>query len=155
MTNQIITSAGPGAAVDEAATYCLELAATWLRWDGRPRTSEDGDRVYTPHKAIRRIADHLTDHLAEVEALLAGVDTQPDRWQASEITLEQDWARFTEADLREARERISRLARTFALRLAALDPAEWDAPRTPSWTLREIAEHLAGIRWYADQVGRL
>lgn len=81
--------------------------------------------------------------------------SQPDAWQASEITLEPDWARFTETDLREARERITRLARTFALRLAAVPPAAWDAPRTPNWTLREIAEHLAGIRWYADQVGRL
>jgi len=149
------TTAGPGAQVEDAAAYCLELAATWLRWDGRPRTSEDGDRVYTPHKVIRRIADHLIDHLAEAEALLAEVDTQPDVWQGSDITLESDWARFTEADLREARERITRLARTFALRLAALEPATWDAPRTPNWTLREIAEHLTGIRWYADQLGRL
>ena len=149
------TTAGPGAQVEDAAAYCLELADTWLRWDGRPRTSEDGDRVYTPHKVIRRIADHLIDHLAEAEALLAEVDTQPDVWQGSDITLESDWARFTEADLREARERITRLARTFALRLAALEPATWDAPRTPNWTLREIAEHLTGIRWYADQLGRL
>lgn len=155
MSYETTTIAGPGARVEEAAAYCLELAATWLRWDGRPRTSEDGDRVYTPHKVIRRIADHLVDHVAEVEALLAGVDTQPDRWQASEITLEQDWARFTEADLREARERITRLARTFALRLESAGPGSWDAPRTPNWTLREIADHLADIRWYADQLGRL
>lgn len=155
MSHETTTIAGPGAGVEEAAAYCLELATTWLRWDGRPRTSEDGDRVYTPHKVIRRIADHLVDHIAEVEALLAGVETQPDRWQASEVTLEQDWARFTEVDLREARERITRLARTFALRLESAGPDSWDAPRTPNWTLREIADHLTGIRWYADQLGRL
>lgn len=155
MTETSTTTNAPGAQVEDAAAYCLDLAATWLGWDGHPRLSEDGDRVYTPHKVIRRIADHLVDHLAEMEALLAGVETQPDHWQASEITLESDWARFTEADLREARERITRLARTFALRLAAAGPAAWDAPRTPNWTLREIADHLTGIRWYADQLGRL
>jgi hypothetical protein len=155
MTSGTTTTASPGAQVQDAAAYCLELAVTWLRWDGRPLTSEDGDRIYTPHKVIRRIADHLIDHVAEVEALLAGVDTQPDAWRASEITLESDWASFTEADLGEARERITRLARTFALRLAALEPAEWDAPRTPNWTVREIADHLTGITWYANQLGRL
>ncbi len=39
--------------------------------------TEDGERVYTPNKVLRRMADHLTDHLAEVEALLAGVPTEP------------------------------------------------------------------------------
>ncbi|MDH2415390.1 hypothetical protein [Nocardioides sp. CER19] len=148
-------STNPGVAVEQAATYCLDLATTWLRWDGRPVTSEDGDRIYTPHKVVRRIADHLVDHLAEVEALLAGVETQPDEWGASAVTFEQDGARFTEADLQEAGQRISRLARTFALRLGALDPEAWDTPRQPNWTLREIADHLTGIRWYADQLGRL
>lgn len=143
----------PGAAVEHAAAYCLDLASTWVRWDGRPVTTADG-RVYTPHKVVRRIADHLVDHLAEVEALLAGVATQPDEWGASAVTLDQDAARFTEADLQEAGQRISRLARTFSLRLASLDPEAWDAPREPSWTLREIADHLTEIRWYADQLGR-
>jgi hypothetical protein len=145
----------PGAQVEDAVEHCLEVAATWLRWDGRPAVSEDGDRVYTPHKAVRRIADHLVDHLAEVEALLAGVPTEPDRWHASLVTVDADWARFTELDLDEARQRLRRLGRTFALRLAAAGPAEWDVPRGENWTLRAIADHLTGIRWYADQVGRL
>lgn len=145
----------PGTAVVAAVEECLRLARTWLGWDGLPRTSEDGDRVYTPHKAVRRIGDHLVDHLAEVEALLAGVPTQPDEWHASLVTLEADWARFTEADLVEAGQRLTRLARTFELRLAAAGPAAWDVSREPSWTLREIAEHLTGVRWYAEQVGDL
>jgi hypothetical protein len=95
------------------------------------------------------------DHLAEVEALLAGVETMPDAWHASLATFDSDWARFTEQDLDEARQRLRRLGRTFALRLAAAGPGEWDAPRTPNWTLREIAEHLSGVVWYAEQVGRL
>ena len=43
----------------------------------------------------------------------------------------------------------------FELRLAAAGPDVWDTPRTPNWTLREIAEHLTGVRWYAEQVGEL
>ncbi|NYD41272.1 hypothetical protein [Nocardioides panaciterrulae] len=129
----------PGALVESAVDHCLDVAATWLAWDGRPRVSEDGDRVYTPHKAVRRIADHLIDHLAEVEALLAGVDTMPDGWHASLVTLESDWARFTEQDLTEARQRLRRLARTFSLRLAAAGPETWDRTRGENWSLRRIA----------------
>ena len=145
----------PGTQVEAAVEHCLEVAATWLAWDGRPHVSEDGARIYTPHKAVRRIADHLVDHLAEVEALLAGVPTEPDRWHASLVTVDADWARFTEPDLDEARQRLRRLGRTFALRLAAAGPDQWDVPRGDNWTLRQIAEHLTEVRWYADQVGVL
>jgi hypothetical protein len=145
----------PGALVEAAVGRSLDLMDSWIRWDGRPRVSEDGDRIYTPHKALRRIADHLVDHLAEVEAQLAGVDTQPDAWHGSLLTFESDWARFTEGDRDEARQRLPRLARTFALRLAAAGPDEWDRPRGDSWTLRAIADHLTGVLWYAEQVGDL
>jgi hypothetical protein len=145
----------PGARVQRAVELCLDIAQTWLAWDGRPHVSEDGDRIYTPHKAVRRIADHVIDHLAEVEALLAGVDTTPDEWHASLVTFEGDWARFTEQDLVEAQQRLGRLGRTFALRIAAAGSEEWDRPRTPNWTLREICDHLTGVVWYAEQVGRL
>ena len=149
------TETNPATAVVTAVEDCLELAASWLAWEGSPRVSEDGDRIYTPHKAVRRIADHLIDHLAETEALLAGVATMPDEWHASLLTFESDWARFTEGDLREAQQRLRRLARTFELRLASAGAGAWDAPRAPNWTLREIAAHLTGVRWYAEQVGRL
>lgn len=149
------TDSNPGTNVVVAVEECLETAATWLAWDGTPRVSEDGDRVYTPHKAIRRIADHLVDHLAEVEALLAGVPTMPDEWHGSLLTFDTDWARFTEGDLDEARQRLRRLARTFELRLQAAGRQQWDLPRTPNWTLRVIADHLTGVRWYAEQVGVL
>lgn len=145
----------PGAAVEAAVEQCLDLAQTWLAWDGRPYVTEDNERIYTPNKAIRRIADHITDHLAQVEALLAGVPTQPDEWHASLLTFESDWARFTEGDLDEAKQRLRRLGRTFALRYAAAGPDEWDVPRGDNWSLREIADHLTGIVWYAEQVGKL
>jgi hypothetical protein len=145
----------PGLVVEDAVRRALVLVDTWLAWDRVPRVSKEGDRIYTPHKAVRRIADHLIDHLAEVECLLAGVETQPDAWHASLLTLDSDWARFTEGDRDEAHQRLPRLARTFALRLAAAGPAEWDRPRGEHWTLREIADHLTGVLWYAEQVGDL
>jgi hypothetical protein len=135
------TAKDPGEAVETATARVLELAQTWLSWDGRPRVSEGGDRIYTPHKVIRRHADHLIDDLAEVEAALAGVPTKPDEWHGSLVTMDSDWACFTETDLREAEQRLTRLARTFRLRLIAAGPDEWDRPRRESWTLREIAEH--------------
>lgn len=144
----------PAAGVEAAVDRALGLAATWIGWDGRPRVSVDGERIYTPHKAIRRIGDHLVDHLAEIEAVLAGVPTQPDAWHASLVTTHADFAPFTELDLDEARQRLSRLARTFRLRLLAAGPAEWDKPRE-GWTLREIAQHLYDLVWYAEQVGDL
>src|SRR4029453_225366 len=64
--------ANPGSALVPAVERVLALAATWLAWDGRPRLAADGARAYTPHKAIRRTADHIVDHLAQPEALLAG-----------------------------------------------------------------------------------
>jgi hypothetical protein len=142
----------PGLAVERATQRVLELAKTWIAWDGRPRLAEDGARIYTPHKVIRRYADHLIDHLAQVEALLAGVPTRPNGWFESAITTDADCARFTEADLVEATERLTRLSRTFRLRLLSAGPEAWDAPRGEDWTLREIAEHV-GDPWYAEQLG--
>jgi hypothetical protein len=103
----------PGTVVADGVQRVLELARTWLAWGGTPRVAEDGTRVYTPGKAIRRHADHPVDRLAEIEALLAGAQTEPDRWQASNVTLASDWAPFTEADLtrRAARLRGSQPAR--------------------------------------------
>ncbi len=143
-----------------AVDTCLELAATWYAWDGRPRVSEPTDNipggtVFTPQKAIRRITDHLVDHLAELEALLVGADPIPDTWHGRTVTLASDWAPFTEADLNEARNRLRRLGQLYALRLRSLDQQALDAPRGQAWTVRQIVERVAGVTWYADQVGRL
>jgi hypothetical protein len=101
------TPGNPGRLVLDAVDRCLELAATWLAWDGRAIATDEN--VWTPHKGVRRIQDHLLDHLAEVEALLAGAETVPDTWHGRMLTLDSDWARFTEADLDEVRSRLSRL----------------------------------------------
>jgi cytochrome P450 len=130
----------------------LELAATWTAWDGRPMPI--GDRVYTPHKAIRRVADHLVDHLAEMEARLAGEQPQPDGWHASTITTEADLAPFTQVDLDEARSRLIRLVRIWVNRLGDLTPEQLDHSPGAGWTFRQLAFHL-GSTYYADAVGDL
>ncbi|MGW0484986.1 hypothetical protein [Nonomuraea sp. NPDC003214] len=145
------SATNPAIAVAEAADRCLALAATWLAWDGRPIVTEG---LWTPAKAARRIQDHLVDHLAEVEALLAGEPPLDTPWHGRTVTLDSDWARFTELDLDEARARWPRLAQAYVHRYATA-PSAWDTPRDPNWTLREIAAHVAGITWYAEQVGAL
>jgi hypothetical protein len=143
----------PADVVTGLVRQVLELAETWPRWDGRPRPAED--RVYTPHKAIRRVADHLVDHLAEIEARVAGVPTIPDHWHASAITTPADLAPFTADDLDEARSRLTRLAQIYQVRLHGLPAAELDRPRDAGWTVRQIAFHLEGSLFYATAVGSL
>ncbi|WP_346766387.1 hypothetical protein [Streptomyces sp. CB01881] len=143
----------PGAVVSATVEHVLALAATWTEWDGRP-VAADG-RTYTPHKAVRRVADHLLDHLAELEARLAGEATEPDHWHASAATTPADLAPFTPADLDEARSRLTRLARIWARRLAALTPEQLDHSPGTGWTFRQLAFHVAESAYYADAVGDL
>jgi hypothetical protein len=65
----------PADAVAQMVAHVLRLAETWSAWDGRPLPADS--RVYTPHKAIRRVADHMIDHLAQLEAHLAGAEPCP------------------------------------------------------------------------------
>ncbi|MEV2268808.1 hypothetical protein [Nonomuraea africana] len=155
MTNEIpITDDRPPALVVTAMVdHVLGLAATWTAWDGRP--SQADQRIYTPHKAIRRVADHLIDHLAEMEARLAGHETIADRWHASAITTPADLAPFTEQDLEEAASRLLRLAQLWSDRLNALTPDQLDHSPGEGWSFRQLAFHLAGSVYYADAVGDL
>jgi hypothetical protein len=132
----------------------LALSDTWLRWDGAPKVSEDGDRVYTPHKAVRRVADHFIDHLAEIEALIAGDECLDDHWHGSLVTTHADLAPYTEVDRDETRQRLLRIAQLYRVRLSSLGPQEWDRERPGHMTIRQIVEHVADP-WYAEQVGDL
>lgn len=143
----------PAALVTGMVEHVLDLAATWTRWDGVP-VHADG-RVYAPHKAVRRVADHLVDHLAEMEARLAGRPTEPDHWHASATTTPADLAPFTPDDLDEARSRLTRLARIWADRLDALTPWQLDDSPGEGWSFRELARHLGESVYYADAVGDL
>jgi hypothetical protein len=143
----------PAEVVSAMVDQVLTLAKTWTAWDGEPRPIDD--RVYTPHKAIRRVADHLIDHLAEIEARLAGVPTIPDRWHASATTTPADLAPFTTDDLDETRSRLTRLAQMFNLRLRALTDEELDRHGPGDWSPRQIAFHLEESLYYAKAVGNL
>ena len=150
-------SGNPGQLVVDGVEACLALARTWHAWDGGPiaRTVDGKPNTWVPYKALRRITDHLIDHLHQVEALLAGAEPIPDTWHGRLITLDADWSRFTEADFDEACSRLRRLARWYVLRYRTAGEAAWDEPRDGEWTLREIAEHVAGVTYYAEQVGSL
>ncbi len=153
-TPTITDGRDPAELITTAIDEVLRLAATWLAWDGRPAYG-DGN-VWTPAKALRRVGDHLLDHLAEVDATLAGLPPIPDTWHGRTVTLEADWARFTEVDLDEANSRLRRLGQLWQARLLSLDEAILDAKRGEAWTIRQIAWHLANIIvYYARQVGDL
>lgn len=140
--------------VPAAVTQVLDIAETWLGWDGRPVYREGN--AWTPHKALRRVADHLLDHLAEIECRLAGMATLPDRWHGRMITTDADFGRFTEVDLDEASSRLTRLAACYQARLGSLDASVLDArPDEATWTIREVAHHVSHVTGYADLVGRL
>jgi hypothetical protein len=143
----------PADVVAAMVARVLDLAETWTAWDGEPRPVDD--RIYTPHKAIRRVADHLVDHLAEIEARVAGVPTIPDAWHASASTTPADLAPFTPEDLDEARSRLTRLAQVFDVRLRALPEATLDRREGGARSVRQIAFHLEESLYYADAVGDL
>jgi hypothetical protein len=143
----------PAEVVAGMVAHVLDVAATWTAWDGNPVPSED--RIYTPHKAIRRTADHLLDHLAELEARLVGEEPEPDHWHASATTTPLDLAPFTTEDLEEARSRLVRLARMWSQRLGALSQEQLDHSPGHGWSFRQLAFHLEGSTYYADAVGRL
>ncbi|MFF4380271.1 hypothetical protein [Kitasatospora sp. NPDC001547] len=143
------------ALVPEMVDHVLARAAGWTAWDGRPTVNGDG-RTYAPHKALRRITDHLIDHLAEFEARLAGEPTEPDRWHASGITTPADLAPFTIADLDEARSRLTRLAGIWSRRVAALPDERLDDSPGTGWSFRQIVCHVSEAGYYyADSLGHL
>lgn len=132
-------------AVEEA----LARAERWLGWNGAATMSMGS--VWTPHKALRRVTDHLIDHLAQIESRAAGVADVGDEWHGRMVTVATDWAPFTEQDLDEASARLRRLGHVIALRLRALEP-HWDATAGSEWTIRAIAEHVVeGTATYASK----
>ena len=148
----------PADVVTAMVDHVLELAQTWPRWNGTPvEVPVDGEpaRTYTPHKAVRRVADHLLDHLAELEARIAGRPTEPDAWRGSTITTPADLATFTEEDLDEARSRLRRLAQIWDVRLRALSSEQLDAAYGSAWSLRQVAFHVTESAFYADSIGAL
>jgi hypothetical protein len=143
----------PAAALQEMVDHVLEVAETWVAWDGKP-TSVD-DRVYTPHKAMRRVTDHMIDHLAQPEAHLKGINSLPDEWHASAMTTPADLAPFGPEDLDEARSRLARLAQIWRIRLAAVPEGKMDSAEGDAYTPREMAFCVVGSAYYADALGSI
>jgi hypothetical protein len=132
--------AEPDELILQATEDALAVAEGWIGWDSGAVMSMGS--AWTPHKALRRIADHLIDHLCQIETRVALEPPVPDLWRGRSVTFEADWARFTEQDLDEATARIRRMAQTMALRVRSLRE-EWDADAGEEWTIRAIAEHVA------------
>lgn len=143
----------PAALIPAAVAEVLDVAETWLGWDGRPVCS--GGNAWTPHKALRRVGDHLLDHLAEIECRLAGQPTLADQWHGRMMTTDADFARFTELDLDEATSRLTRLAACYQARLGRLDQPTLDhRPDEATWTIREVVHHVSHITAYAQMMGQ-
>ena len=143
----------PADAIEEMVSHVLGLAETWIAWDGKPVAIDD--RVYTPHKAIRRVADHMLDHLAQLETHLADVRPLPDEWHASSMTTPADLAPFQPEDLDEARSRLTRLAQIWRIRLASVPDGRMDAAEGAAYTPREMAFHVLESTYYADAIGAI
>jgi hypothetical protein len=140
--------------VPAAVAEVLAVVETWLGWDGRPVYSNGN--AWTPLKALRRVADHLLDHLTEIECRLAGQPTLPDHWHGRMVTLDADFAHFTETDLDEATSRLNRLGACYRARISQIDAGALDVrPADGIWTIREIVHHVTGVTMYADMMGRL
>jgi hypothetical protein len=143
----------PVRVVTDSIDRVLNLAETWTGWDGRP--VEADDRVYTPIKSLRRVSDHLIDHLAEIEARTAGTPTIVDTWHGSFMTTPSDLALFTVEDLNDARNRLERLKQMWRLRLEGLSDEELDKRAGDEWSIREVAFHVAESAYYAEVIGAL
>jgi hypothetical protein len=104
-------------------------------------------------KAIRRVTDHVLDHLAEIQARCTGHEPLPDNWHHSAYTTVADRAPFGPADLNEARERLRRLAQLWRITVESIRPEILDSALVGQMTLRELATHTAGSKVYANVLG--
>jgi hypothetical protein len=147
------TDLKPADAVPAVVEYVLELAVTWSNWNGAQ--VEMNGNSFTPHKVMRRVGDHITDHLAEAMARINGVPPLVDRWHHSANTTFADLAPYTANDLNEATERLRRLAQMWQITFGGLSDERLDAVEEGSMSLRELAYHTAESIDYANALGDL
>jgi hypothetical protein len=149
----VVDDRRPADAIDQMVAHVLEVATSWLDWNGEPAHVDN--RTYTPNKAIRRVGDHMLDHLAQFEAYVAGRPSLPDHWHASASTTPSDLAPFTREDLDEAKSRLERLAAMWRIRLEGLAEDDLDRSSGDEYTPREMAFCAVESGWYADAIGLL
>jgi hypothetical protein len=131
----------PDEAVLLSVEDALAVAEKWVGWNGGAQFSLGN--AWTPHKALRRITDHLVDHLNQIVCRTSGIAPVPDLWRGRSTTLASDWAPFAENELDEATARLRRLGQVIGAELLA-HREDWDTdPGGGEWTLRAIATHLA------------
>ena len=108
-----------------------------------------GSWTYTPRKALRRVLDHVLDHLNQIDQWLAwrrdGVTPTPtDGWAPSQVTLAEDRLPLAASDLDAWLWRIDQATRLFIQRVESLsnDELDWQPP-DGGWPLRRVAHHVA------------
>ncbi len=108
-----------------------------------------GSWTYTPRKALRRVLDHVLDHLNQIDQWLAwrrdGVTPRPtDGWAPSQMTLAEDRLPLAANDLDAWLWRIDQATRLFTQRIESLsnDQLDWQPP-DGGWPLRRVAHHVA------------
>ncbi|MGI8857149.1 MAG: hypothetical protein ACR2JW_15500 [Thermomicrobiales bacterium] len=121
-----------------------------------PISGRDG-YVYpmTPRKVLRRVLDHLLDHLNQIDQWIAWQDhgivpVPTDGWAPSAVTLDDDTLPLTEADLSAWLWRIDLVVGLLTTRASHLTPAQWDwQPPDDGWNLRRVIHHVARTYGYA------
>ncbi len=108
-----------------------------------------GSWTYTPRKALRRVLDHVLDHLNQIDQWLAwrrnGVTPTPtDGWAPSQVTLPEDRLPLAANELEAWLWRIDQATRLFIQSVASLsnDELDWQPP-DGGWPLRRVAHHVA------------
>ena len=143
-----MSTLNPSQSVPLMIDRVLAMAESWVNWNGEP-VIIDG-REMTPLKALRRVSDHVLDHLAEIQARVTGTESLPDHWHHSAYTTAADLAPMSGEDLNEARERLKRLAELWTIALDSIPEEALDAPTAGRMTIRELASHTAGSIVYAN-----
>lgn len=121
-----------------------------------PISARDG-YVYpmTPRKVLRRVLDHLLDHLNQIDQWVAWQDhgivpVPTDGWAPSAVKLDDDTLPLTEADLSAWLWRIDLVVGLLTTRTSHLTPAQWDwQPPDGGWNLRRVIHHVARTYGYA------
>lgn len=121
-----------------------------------PISAQDG-YVYpmTPRKILRRVLDHLLDHLNQIDQWVAWQDhdivpVPTDGWAPSAVTLDEDTLPLTEADLSAWLWRIDLVVGLLTTRTSHLTSAQLDwQPPDGGWNLRRVIHHVARTYGYA------